>query len=379
MITIARNKINLLITFGLVYLPFSFITTNDILPNSVTILLWLAILSALLVLCRGRIDKRIIIVVATLILLMLVTNLIRQENLVVYAKTAFSFFVAAIYVSIFSLIDFVKCYIKIIRFLSIVSLVGYFLHIVAPSLFNVMIVQNTSGNYYSNWILYIQYCGAGGASMRNCGFAWEPGAFATCICLSMFFELFVLKEGVNKKNVFLYILTIVTTFSTTGIIACVVLCIYATMISTELGKKDKRGIAICCVIALILVLPFSDMFFATSNSTFGKLSSYFNSDSSRESSTSVRVNAITKAFTAFLNRPIFGWGYTGLRDVTYEYTLGMNTCTFINWFAVYGLLFGGIMITGITKFSKYLGGGVYLKDIYCFVFLHDLHVRELCA
>lgn len=309
-------------------------------------------------------------------LLMLITTLIRQEDFFTYIRASFCFIIVVLYVNIFSLMEFAESYVKIIRFLSIVSIIGYFAHIIAPEIFNLFIVQNLNGIKYSNWILFIQYYGDGMAAVRNYGFAWEPGAFATCVCLSMFLEIFVLKKNFSFKNIGLYFVTIVTTFSTTGIIACIVLCLYVVFIDGMIAECVKMKIAICSVITLFIALQFKDFFLdTTTSSTFGKLINYFTYETSVTTSTNVRINAITKVIDAFFQRPIFGWGYIGLSNETYEFTLGMNTCTFINWFAVYGVIFGGIMLTGVFRFSKCIGNKKSLR-IFVILFLFLITISE---
>lgn len=353
-----REKLNIVATFGILFLTISFLISNDIVSNTVTIGLWLSILLVLSYLCKGRLNRKVFTITIILAIFMFLTTVICHENFSVYLKILFSFIVAAMYVSVFSLREFASSFVKVMRFFNIVSLIGYLLHIAAPGLFNLFLVQNAVGVRYSNWVCYIQYYGTGINAMRNYGFAWEPGAFATCICLAMFLELLVLKSEINYKHLGLYLVTVITTFSTTGIVASIVLCLYAVISSTQIERRVKRKITIACIVGLIIILPFSDVFFdTTTNSTFGKLINYFNNGAAKSSSTSVRVYAVTKALDAFIKKPIFGWGYDGLRNAIYEFTFGMNTCTFINWFAVYGLFFGGIMMTGISRFSKSIGGG----------------------
>lgn len=371
-----REKVNIAVTFGILFLTISFLISNDIVSNTITIGLWLSILAVLLLLCKGRLNKRIFNVTILLAVIMLVTTLVSHENFSVYLKIVFSFFVASIYVSVFSLKEFAISFVKVMRFFCIVSLIGYFLHMAVPGVFNLFAVQNAVGIRYSNWIFYIQYYGNGVNAMRNYGFAWEPGAFATCICLAMFLELLVLKSKIDYKRIGLYLITIITTFSTNGIVACILLCLYVIFNDSQADKRVKRRIAIACIVGLILILPFSDMFFDTStNSTFGKLINYYNNGEDKTSSTSVRIYAITKALEAFIKKPIMGWGYDGLRNVTYEFTLGMNTCTFINWFAVYGIIFGSIMMTGILRFSKSIGGG-YTSNLFAVLFLFMITMTE---
>ena len=120
-----------------------------------------------------------------------------------------------------------------------------------------------------------------------------------------------------------------------------------------MSPKIRRRIFALILVGFAAMLPFSDLFFNTSmNSTFGKIISYVNSGGTLEGSTSIRVNSVAKGIEAFLESPIIGLGYNGLRQYTYQYTRGMNTCTYINWFATYGLVFGLLMFVGSKKFSS---------------------------
>lgn len=55
-----------------------------------------------------------------------------------------------------------------------------------------------------------------------------------------------------------------------------------------------------------------------------------------------------------------GYGYQGLADRTYMYTHGMNTCTFLNWFATYGIFYGMTAMVGVIRFAASLS-----KDRLC--------------
>ena len=63
--------------------------------------------------------------------------------------------------------------------------------------------------------------------------------------------------------------------------------------------------------------------------------------------------SVVKPFELFLENPLFGCGYETLRQKLYFYTYGMNTCTFINYFAIYGVLLGLFSMIGYYKFSRF--------------------------
>lgn len=66
-------------------------------------------------------------------------------------------------------------------------------------------------------------------------------------------------------------------------------------------------------------------------------------------SVEIRINSVVMPFIVFLSSPIIGVGYQNLRELTLATTFGDITCTFVNWFAIYGILFGIIMLVGYLK------------------------------
>ena len=114
------------------------------------------------------------------------------------------------------------------------------------------------------------------------------------------------------------------------------------------------------MVLAFLAYFYQDALLATSSSTvFGKLVVFFTKKqfnaTSGSSSATVRFFAITKPFEVFLDKPLLGWGYEGLNEKLQQYTRSMNTCTIINWFAVYGVTFGTAMLAGILRLSKKIG------------------------
>lgn len=73
--------------------------------------------------------------------------------------------------------------------------------------------------YYIPWIN--DYAFPGGLTLcRNQGLFWEPGVFQIFLNILLYLELFVVKR--SKINLFLTVLVILTTYSTTGLILMVV-------------------------------------------------------------------------------------------------------------------------------------------------------------
>lgn len=360
-----------LVVFGLLFLSTSFVVTNDIVSNGITIMLWLLLITICIWKSSAKIDNRAFLTGICLSFILIITNVLAGMGIIIAIKIVVIVVGAMLTVSALSISEFCHSYVKVVRLLCIASLIGWILHFIVPDLFNNFIVINSVGKQFSNWGLYVQAAGKGYSLIRNQGMMWEPGAFATFIALAMLFEVYQKKNEMEFKYIALYLATSLSTFSTTGIVAVLLLCLYLVLASNQ-DRSLKRKIIIVCLIAVIVLLPFQSLFFdQNTNSTFGKILGYINnSDSGKISSTSIRVNAITKCFQAFIEKPIMGWGFDGLRNRTYEYTFGMNTCTFINYFAAYGIFFGFIVITGLWRFSKKLSSkGMDALFIIVFFFI----------
>ena len=353
---LSTNVYDVAIVFMLLFLSVSFVVTNDLISSAATIGLWVFVLFAIILIGGLRINSNLMIATVSLLVLMLFTTLIQGEELVVFIKTAFSIFVISLFVATTSFERFSIAYVKVMKFLCIASLIGYGLHLIIPSVFDRFIVQNTTGVSYSNYVIYVQWVSSGQNAFRNWGFAWEPGAFSTFVCLAMLLDVLFVSKRVKLRTVILYVLTVITTFSTTGIIAILCLCLFLAVTNKTVSKGTKRAIILVLILSILLMIAFSSVLFdLNTNSAFGKIINFLNADDrSNLGSTSIRYFSITKVFSAFLHSPLYGWGYDGLIEQTLEFTRGMNTCTFINWFAVYGVVFGFIMIIGVIRFTRLL-------------------------
>lgn len=336
--------------FMILFLTGSFTVTNDLISSAMTIGLW--VVTAIVLLASFQyIDLEMLIILVIIIFTVIISNLFNNENIRNTFAILFSFFTAFLYANIYGFETFKSSYIKVIKVLSIISLMGFVLFYFIPSLGNYFIAHNAVGNRYSNLYIY-----ADGYSIeRNQGMFWEPGAFQTFIILALLFEINGKEPDI--KTIIIFFITVITTFSTTGYIGLVLIMLMIMKKSRQVDSRLKAFMVISIIALCILLFFNSDEFFATDKSTvFGKLINFFRNNeynnTSKTTSASIRFNAVVRPLIEFFKNPFFGCGYEGLIEKTKEYTHGMNTCTFINWFATYGIVFGVIMLSGTVKFAK---------------------------
>ncbi len=336
-----------LMIFLLLFLTSGFMVCNDIISSAMTIGLWLVLFVVLLSGIK-LLNRNSVVCYAAVVACMTLSMLVNNENIWTLSIRIFSFFVVMCITNVYTLNEFKMAFINVVVYLAVVSLVGFLLFSCIPILQNLFVVRNSANHLYSNLILYVHPKGFS----RNMGIFWEPGAYQTFLCLALLLE--TLDEHMSMKRVLILILTIISTLSTTGYIALAIILPFALVKKTT-SRTNKRIIAILLLIIVIFTCIFWDELLDTStDSPFGKIVSYSGDKNANKkvTTTSSRINSVIQPFYAFLSSPIFGLGYEGLNTYTYVYTHNMNTCTVVNWFAVYGIGFGLTMLYCYYRFSK---------------------------
>ena len=144
---------------------------------------------------------------------------------------------------------------------------------------------------------------------RNCGYAWEPGAFAVYICLAIYVNLFLVKNDKSRKfRLWVLLFALLSTQSTTGYsILLVILFFYF------LNKNVSIIILLSPILIVLLALLFSLPFMGD------KIADVFrqvadieliveNSITSGASYAPGRFASFVIAFRDFMENPILGLG-----------------------------------------------------------------------
>lgn len=257
----------------------------------------------------------------------------------------------------FEFSKFLRKFNNIIYFLCVFSIVVYFIYIAFPSIFDIFPdVSNDLKRSAKNIFFSTVY---GGKRARNQSIFWEPGAFQTYINLALIFDIFYFKNF-SKKRLIVYAIAIITTFSTAGyIVALFIVYAYTTSLLMKKQGKDSNAVRnlffiFTLIFILVLVLSFVDS--KELSKVFGKLETYreggYVSSAKRTTSVSVRFDAFLKPFKIFWEYPVFGAGTRGMNNFALSQRYNMNTCTFVNFFAFFGVLYGMMMMKMFWDFSK---------------------------
>lgn len=360
-----RNKAYLpicILFFSLLYLSSGF---GDLF-SSTTELVMLAVIDVIVILLYNRkltLSKNMLFISLALILNTMITTAFWGDEIKQIVLTTVYLLSAVIFVESFGFRDFIDSYVKLLYFLCVCSLILWAVFMIYPPLIEFLPkITNSSGIEASTIIVSTIYRAGNVGIARNQGIFWEPGAFQTYINLALMFTLFCVEDGKKKtKAIIVYIITIITTFSTAGyIVALILLSVYLFNCIFDKSKKSStkyKTLLAFVGLALFFWIIYDNLSSSLQYQLFGKISHFFQEPNKNNiSSTGVRVNSIIYYIQAFLKSPIIGNGIKGM-DIFRE-SVGIDgdvgTCTPVNWFAYYGIVFGCIISYGLFKFSKKL-------------------------
>jgi hypothetical protein len=369
--TMRINKLKLreMIDYVLIYLLIFFSNGYQLSVYTGTIRLLMNLGLVILLVFYSSIRRKSIktnqlslIILITILCNIVLTFMVNNEGLNQILITVALFLTAFIFTVFYNINDFLKKFIKIMSFLCVYSLVLYFATILLPDMVkHLPIVQNVQGklayNAFFSTIRLDSYL------IRNQGIFWEPGAFQTFINLALIFNLFIFKEN-QRKNLVIFGMALFTTFSTTGYIVGLIIIFVFVLHSQkkEERKKLKRTYGVLLIVVVLLLtslIVYNSLPENARYQTFGKVGNYLKDGN--YSSTSVRIDAIVTPLKQFVNKPIFGNGTLGLKEVAIASGYNMNTCTVVNWFAMFGIFVGLSMNYGLFRLSRIFKSGKVIK------------------
>jgi len=147
--------------------------------------------------------------------------------------------------------DFLNVFEKIIFLVSILSLIGYFVVNLQPSI----VYYLPKYRYYHTTHETMFFYNITSLN-RNSGIAWEPGMFQILPNIALYYYLKSHKEHLNFFVIMIYLLAIYTTYSTTGVFLLMINLLYLFYVLTFKYKKIiiKKLLFFILVILLIPLL-----------------------------------------------------------------------------------------------------------------------------
>ena len=212
----------------------------------------------------------------------------------------------------------------------------------AGTIYYSIIISSVNSNYLNNLLI------------RSSGIYWEAGAFAIYLLLGLIAQLFIFEEA-NIKKVILYLVCIIFTFSTTGIIAVNVLMITFLISKQGFKLKDRR---LRYLIAIVIVVFTIFFILGEQNEVYNTL---FGKIIDNSSTTRTRIASLIIPFEIAKDHPLVGVSPKRISECMIQYALtskldlqasSMCTNTLTYQFATYGFIYGVIFFIRNWIFCK---------------------------
>ena len=240
----------------------------------------------------------------------LVTMFVNRDLRPGYFFMLLIYFICLALVTIYSFDEIYSFFSNFMFVICVASLIGYFIQLVIPSVLKFFpVIQNSPGtNFYFLGLTNLSF--RTDVLVRNWGPFREPGVFQLFIIVALIYTLFKESKSSWIKPL-IFIVTIITTFSTTGYIALSFIMLSAVMINKNKITKGKRRFLLFIIIAFILIMLyltfFTNLIFKSDGygSVFGKIFGSYKS-----LSYNARMASIWANLKIFMGNPIFGRGLT---------------------------------------------------------------------
>lgn len=206
---------------------------------------------------------------------------------------------------------------------------------------------------------------------RNCGYAWEPGAFAVYICMAIFINLFVVSsDKKSKRRFWIFVVALISTQSTTGYIIFLMLIFYYFF------NKNFNLLVLLMPILLIAVITLFSLPFMGNKivEVFNQASEVDviveNSVIGGSAYSPGRFASFLIALEDFLNNPILGLGTVREEGWTYKVGASISPISGIgNLLAQFGIVGFLFFIYYSIKSSLLFAKSFEYKGKYLFFLL----------
>ena len=309
--------------------------------NSFSILIMLLIGTLSTLLIKKHISKYNFMVFYFISFLILINSIININN-DISISSLFSLliklFCAMIICSNINKETFKKNYIFIIEVMCIISLVCFSLSFIIPfDRFPLSRYESVSGfsfmfSPYHTW-------GWESAFNRNAGMFWEPGAFEIYINVALVF-LLDLKRMQSKDiyKILLFIITIITTKSTTGYIVLLMIMVYIIVISLKSFRSKRSWKIIFFGYAFII---------ATCYMVYLNQSVILNKFTDNNISYNIRKTDYKQTMELITSRPLVGFGYISGRykSELSDYNIYNNSNGLLYFCGMFGVIIMALFFT----------------------------------
>ena len=204
---------------------------------------------------------------------------------------------------------------KTVYVLAIISLPLYFLQLYDYQTMKLVIgilertvpILDYRNGWYENLIIFtLNDLGM----YRNSGFAWEPKGFGVFLCMALFFQLISNNFKLRDRRIFVYLVALVTTFST----ASILVLFFAILPFYIHNKKPIYGTVMLIMFAPLVVMAFLNLDFLQTKvieefNDRDKFVSYVDDTKFYGKTRSLgRFGSFLVDYADFQKEPLFGYG-----------------------------------------------------------------------
>lgn len=279
--------------------------------------------------------------------------------------------------------SFINCVVVI----SCVSLIAFVLYQVLPQMIEIfpeLISSKGRSGYFLIFAIPSDFSLAG--SHRNQGIFWEPGAFQVFVNLAYIFELSNERRKPRIWVLALCLMTVLTTYSTTGIITGILLLLFTLCRGKGALGVMRAAMAVTAIgVAIYYILPRLTGFLQYT--LVSKLEMILSYQLGAQNAASSRIESILYPVLEFLKSPVWGIGGAGFAELAERVGHSMFTCTPVNWFANYGIFYGSVVLVGLWRFFRkglssaletVMITGIFLFSISSEALQSDIIVMAMC-
>ncbi len=245
------------------------------------------------------------------------------------------------------------------RIIALSSIVIYIIYLAVPDILNILPkIINSNEIVYHNAVLSVIHATS---NIRSYGIFREPGIFAIFLLFALYILLFE-KANYKIRYIFIYVIAIILTFSTTGYLLLGMMLLVYIIMKRDTNKANKTFLLIASLTALISMLILTDLLYSDSR-VFDKLNTL------TTGSAGARIDSFFMNFRILLDYPLFGAGAYKVSDLFLENSMKDNTNTFLGMFSSYGVIFSGIVLYSYYLFLKQKNNIIISISIFLLFFL----------
>ncbi|WP_419176471.1 O-antigen ligase family protein [Desulfosediminicola sp.] len=282
-------------------------------------------------------------------------------------------------------------YEKIVTHLSVVAIIGWVLQVIIPGSFTEVMKATSihdfpsyntiiANNIFFSLSSYHQYGGYEYFLPRNSGFSWEPGRYAAMVVFALYFNL--MKQSRKAKDILSFwvlFLALLTTQSTTGYAALVVLLVYfLKKYKNPIIKILSSYVVFIPLLVVIIVAPFMLEKISAGLSVESELARL--TEIAQNRTQGDRVVVPQRFVSLYLNwmnikeSPILGYGIDSANSFVKTQISPFLSPTggSLRIFAQFGLLLGAIVYFQLYKSSVFFSKYYKYKGNWCFFFVFSV-------